>query len=112
MLVLYRNKEQEEWKQEMRKFEERMEALRGDLKKERDKSQKKNIKDISEVRLGKREEWYVQYIDSGEEWYVLYIDSGEEWYVPYINSGEERYVRFITYPSMFHVLIQYHTVVF
>lgn len=33
----------------MRKFEEQMEALRGDLKKERDKSQRKNLKDIGEV---------------------------------------------------------------
>lgn len=46
-----RNKEQEEWKREMRKFEERMEALRGDLKKERDKSQRKNLKDIGEVNI-------------------------------------------------------------
>nr|XP_034335865.1 coiled-coil domain-containing protein 150 isoform X8 [Crassostrea gigas] len=44
------NKEQEEWKREMRKFEERMEALRGDLKKERDKSQRKNLKDIGEIK--------------------------------------------------------------
>lgn len=35
----------------MRKFEERMEALRGDLKKERDKSQRKNLKDIGEVNI-------------------------------------------------------------
>eukprot|EP00105_Crassostrea_gigas_P043617 XP_019927765.1 PREDICTED: coiled-coil domain-containing protein 150 isoform X7 [Crassostrea gigas] len=45
-----KNKEQEEWKREMRKFEERMEALRGDLKKERDKSQRKNLKDIGEIK--------------------------------------------------------------
>lgn len=45
-----KNKEQDEWKREMRKFEERMEALRGDLKKERDKSQRKNLKDIGEIK--------------------------------------------------------------
>ncbi|XP_062594271.1 coiled-coil domain-containing protein 150-like isoform X2 [Saccostrea cucullata] len=50
MLKSEKNKEQEEWKQEMRKFEDRMEALRGDLKKEKDKSQKKNLRDIAEIK--------------------------------------------------------------
>ncbi|XP_078338802.1 coiled-coil domain-containing protein 150-like isoform X2 [Crassostrea virginica] len=50
LLKSEKNKEQEEWKQEMKKFEGRMEVLRGDLKKEREKSQKKNIKDIAEIK--------------------------------------------------------------
>ncbi|XP_063410200.1 coiled-coil domain-containing protein 150-like isoform X5 [Mytilus trossulus] len=41
---------QQEWKFEMKQFEERMENLRGELKKERDKSLKKNSRDIAEVR--------------------------------------------------------------
>ena len=40
---------QQEWKFEMKQFEERMESLREELKKERDKSLKKNSRDISEV---------------------------------------------------------------
>ena len=40
---------QQEWKFEMKQFEERMENLREELKKERDKSLKKNSRDISEV---------------------------------------------------------------
>ena len=46
---MYRNKEQEEWKIEIRRFEERMENLREELRKERDKSQKKTFKDLVEV---------------------------------------------------------------
>lgn len=41
---------QQEWKFEMKQFEERMENLREELKKERDKSLKKNSRDISEIR--------------------------------------------------------------
>ena len=46
-----RNKEQEEWKIEIRRFEERMENLREELRKERDKSQKKTTKDLVEVNF-------------------------------------------------------------
>ena len=48
---MYRNKEQEEWKIEIRRFEERMENLREELRKERDKSQKKTTKDLVEVNF-------------------------------------------------------------
>lgn len=40
---------QNEWKFEMKQFEERMENLREELKKERDKSVKKSNRDLTEV---------------------------------------------------------------
>lgn len=49
--MYYRNREQQEWKVEMRRFEERMENLREELRQERDKSQRKTTKDIAEVKL-------------------------------------------------------------
>ena len=51
LLLTNRNKEQEEWKIEIRRFEERMENLREELRKERDKSQKKTTKDLVEVNF-------------------------------------------------------------
>ncbi|KAL4221302.1 hypothetical protein ACF0H5_019565 [Mactra antiquata] len=45
-----KNKEQQEWKVEMRRFEERMETMREDLRQERDKSQRKTTKDIAEIK--------------------------------------------------------------
>ncbi|XP_052226165.1 coiled-coil domain-containing protein 150-like isoform X2 [Dreissena polymorpha] len=45
-----KNREQQEWKVEMRKFEERMDSLREELRRERDVSNKKNSKDIGEIK--------------------------------------------------------------
>ncbi|XP_060580198.1 coiled-coil domain-containing protein 150-like isoform X3 [Ruditapes philippinarum] len=45
-----KNREQQEWKVEMRRFEERMENLREELRQERDKSQRKTTKDIAEIK--------------------------------------------------------------
>lgn len=45
-----KNREQQEWKLEMRRFEERMENLREELRQERDKSQRKTTKDIAEIK--------------------------------------------------------------
>lgn len=45
-----KNREQQEWKVEIRRFEERMESLREELRQERDKSQKKTTKDIAEIK--------------------------------------------------------------
>ena len=50
MRYVIRNREQQEWKLEMRRFEERMETMREELRQERDRSQRKTSKDIGEVR--------------------------------------------------------------
>jgi len=47
--LFYRNREQQEAKTEMKKFEERMETLREELRRERDVSHRKTSKDINEV---------------------------------------------------------------
>ena len=56
-----RNKEQQEWKIEIRRFEERMENLREELRKERDKSHKKTTKDLVEVC------WFVSLVPSYQD---------------------------------------------
>ncbi|XP_033763088.1 coiled-coil domain-containing protein 150-like isoform X3 [Pecten maximus] len=49
-LKMNKNKKEEDWKMELRLFEERMENLREELRKEREKSYKKTSRDIAEIK--------------------------------------------------------------
>ncbi|XP_060075980.1 coiled-coil domain-containing protein 150-like [Ylistrum balloti] len=49
-LKISKNKKEEDWKMELRLFEERMENLREELRKEREKSYKKTSRDIAEIK--------------------------------------------------------------
>ncbi|XP_021369483.1 coiled-coil domain-containing protein 150-like isoform X3 [Mizuhopecten yessoensis] len=49
-LKMSKNKKEEDWKMELRLFEERMENLREELRKEREKSHKKTSRDIAEIK--------------------------------------------------------------
>ena len=49
VFIAYRNREQQEWKIEMKRFEDRMDSVKEELKKEREMSQRKTTRDIGEV---------------------------------------------------------------